>query len=147
MPEQKNREHARSNRFFLKIAGRRLRAYSILTHVGRRSGREYRNPVGAYPLGDGFVIAVLYGRQSQWVRNVMASDSFTLRTKGRDYQLERPEIIPSSQALAAYPRLWQWTLKRQRIDQFVWAHSAPTRDTAITPDPTTTDPCSVSLGV
>ena len=35
MPEKKNREHARSNRFFLKIAGRRLRAYSIVTHVGR----------------------------------------------------------------------------------------------------------------
>ena len=77
------------------------------------------------------MIAVLYGRQSQWVRNVMASDSFTLRTKGRDYQLEQPEIIPSLQALAAYPRLWQWTLKRQRIDQFVWAHSAPTRGTGI----------------
>jgi deazaflavin-dependent oxidoreductase (nitroreductase family) len=67
----------------LKIAGRRLRAYSIVTHVGRRSSRPYRNPVSAYPLGDGFVIAVLYGRESQWVRNVMASGSFTLRTKGR----------------------------------------------------------------
>jgi deazaflavin-dependent oxidoreductase (nitroreductase family) len=115
-------QHSRSNRFFLKIAGRHLRAYSMVTHFGRRSGRAYRNPVGAYPLGDGFVIAVLYGRDSQWVRNVMASGGFTLRTRGRDYQLERPEIIPSSQAVVAYPRLWQWTLKRQKIDQFVWAH-------------------------
>jgi deazaflavin-dependent oxidoreductase (nitroreductase family) len=122
MAEQKNR-HRRSNRFFLKIAGRELRAYSIVTHRGRNSGREYRNPVGAYPLGDGFVIAVLYGSHSQWVRNVMANGSFTLRTKGRDHQLERPEIIPRSQALAAYPRLWRWTLERQQIEQFVWAHS------------------------
>ena len=52
-------QHSRSSRFFLKIAGRRLRAYSIVTHIGRRSGCEYRNPVGAYPLGDGFVIAIL----------------------------------------------------------------------------------------
>ncbi len=121
MTEQEN-AHRRSNRFVLKIAGRQLRAYSIVTHHGRRTGREYRNPVGAYPLGDGFVIAVLYGGRSQWVRNVMARGSFTLRTKGRDYQLERPEIIPRSQALAAYPRLWRWTLRRQQIDEFVWAH-------------------------
>ena len=100
MTEQ-NIQHSRSSRFFLKIAGRRLRAYSIVTHIGRRSACEYQNPVGAYPLGDGFVIAILYGPESQWVRNVMASGGFTLRTKGRDYQLERPEVIPSSQALAA----------------------------------------------
>jgi deazaflavin-dependent oxidoreductase (nitroreductase family) len=121
MTEQ-NSQHSLSNRLFMKIAGRRFRAYSIVTHIGRRSGREYRNPVGAYPLGDGFVLAILYGPESQWVRNVMASGGFTLRTKGYDYQLERPEVIPSSQALAAYPRLWQWTLKRQKVDAFVWAH-------------------------
>ena len=50
-----------SNQLFLKISGRRLRAYSIVKHVGRRSGREYVNPVSAYPLGDGFVITILYG--------------------------------------------------------------------------------------
>jgi hypothetical protein len=36
-----------SNRIFLKISGRRLRAYSIVRHVGRTSGSEYRNPVSA----------------------------------------------------------------------------------------------------
>lgn len=80
-----------------------MRAYSIVRHVGRTSGRAYQNPVSAYPLGDGFVIAVLYGAQSQWVRNVMAAGRFTLRTKGRDYLLERPEIIPPAQALTALP--------------------------------------------
>jgi deazaflavin-dependent oxidoreductase (nitroreductase family) len=79
------------------------RLYSILKHVGRKSTREYQNPVSAYPLGDGFVVAVRYGLQSQWVRNVMANGRFTLRTKGRDFPLEKPEIISPSQALPAYP--------------------------------------------
>jgi hypothetical protein len=88
------------------------------------SGREYRNPVSAYPLGDGFVIAVLYGTQSQWVRNVMAAGRFALRTKGRDYPLERPEIVPVAQALVAFP-LWQrWMLRTRRIRDFVWARRA-----------------------
>jgi deazaflavin-dependent oxidoreductase (nitroreductase family) len=126
MAEDVRRDPVRSlsNRIFLEISGRSLRAYSIVLHVGRASGREYRNPVSAYPLGDGFVIAVLYGRQSQWVRNVMAAGRFALRTKGRDYPLERPEIIPPAQALAAFP-LWQrWILRTRKIQDFVWAHRA-----------------------
>jgi hypothetical protein len=53
-----------ANRGFLMISGRWFRAYSIVRHVGRTSGRAYQNPVSAYPLGDGFVIPVLYGTQS-----------------------------------------------------------------------------------
>lgn len=63
MPTETKRDPVRgaSNRLFLKISGRRLCAYSIVKHVGRRSGRDYANPVGAYPLSDGFVITILYG--------------------------------------------------------------------------------------
>jgi deazaflavin-dependent oxidoreductase (nitroreductase family) len=113
-----------ANRVFLTISGRWFRAYSIVRHVGRTSGRAYQNPVSAYPLGDGFVIPVLYGTQSQWVRNVMAAGRFTLRTKGRDYPLERPEIIPPAQALAAYPALLRRIVRSQRTQDFVWAHRA-----------------------
>ncbi len=111
-----------SNRLFLAISGRWFRAYSIVRHVGRTSGREYRNPVSAYPLGDGFVIAVLYGMQSQWVRNVMAAGRFTLRTRGRDYQLERPQIIPPAQALTAFPPLYRRMMRSRGIQAFVWGH-------------------------
>jgi deazaflavin-dependent oxidoreductase (nitroreductase family) len=111
-----------ANRIFLTISGRWFRAYSIVRHVGRTSGRAYQNPVSAYPLGDGFVIPVLYGTQSQWVRNVMAAGRFTLRTKGRDYLLERPEIIPPAQALGAYPALLRRIMRSQQTQAFVWAH-------------------------
>ena len=116
-----------ANRIILKISGRWLRAYSILTHVGRRSGRQYRNPVSAYPLGDGFVIAILYGAQSQWVRNVMATGRATLRTKGHDYPLERPQIIPPAQALPAFPAPTRTMLRSRNIQHFVWAHRAKPR--------------------
>lgn len=115
---------SRSNQIFLKISGKWFRAYSIVRHVGRRSGTEYRNPVSAYPLADGFVIAVLYGAESQWVRNVMAAGRFTLRTKGRDYLLQRPEIIAPAQALPAFPALTRLMLRSRNIQDFVWAHHA-----------------------
>ena len=113
-----------ANRIFLTISGRWFRAYSIVRHVGRTSGHAYQNPVSAYPLGDGFVIPVLYGTQSQWVRNVMAAGRFTLRTKGRDYPLERPELIAPGQALAAYPALLRRIMRSQQTQAFVWAHRA-----------------------
>lgn len=111
-----------SNQVFLKISGRRLRAYSIVKHVGRRSGRTYVNPVSAYPLGDGFVITILYGLGSQWVRNVLATGRLILVTRGREHALERPELIPGARALPAYPRWQRRMLTNRGIEHFLWAH-------------------------
>ena len=116
--------NGRSNAIFLKIAGGPLRAYSKLTHVGRKSGRVYVTPLGAYPLGDGFVLALLYGDETNvdWCRNVMAADKCRLKTRGQEYVLENPEIIPASQALEAFPPLWRLMLKSRGIQRFVWLH-------------------------
>jgi len=111
-----------SNRLLLRISGRSLRAYSIVRHVGRTTGHEYQNPVSAYPLGDGFVIPVLYGTTSQWIRNAMAAGGFTLRTKGRDHALDRPEIISAARALAGFPRWQRVMLRSRKMDVFMWAH-------------------------
>jgi hypothetical protein len=110
-----------SNRLFLKISGRRLRSYSIVKHVGRRSGREYVNPASAYPLGDGFVIPILYGLDSQWVRNVLETGRLTLVTHGREHPLERPKLIPKSRALPAFPRWQRRVLNSAGIKDFLWA--------------------------
>src|SRR5215472_3545354 len=94
-PGSRSQLNKRSNAIFLKIAGGRLRAYSLLKHVGRSSGKPYATPLTAYPLGDGFVIALLYGDATtvSWCRNVMAAGECTLKTRGEEYVLGRPEII------------------------------------------------------
>ena len=60
------------------------------------------------------VIAVLDAPGSQWVRNVMVNGELTLRTKGRDFLLQRPQIIPLSQALPAYSPLSRRMMKSRR---------------------------------
>lgn len=114
----------RANALFLKIAGGRFRAYSALRHLGRSSGREYVTPLSAYPLGDGFVMAVLYGEASKvdWVRNVIAAGGCVLKTCGEEYVLEKPEIIPASQAEVAYPPFIRWVNRSRGIHEFVWVH-------------------------
>ena len=71
----------------------RLPGFAIVTHVGRRSGREHSNPVNLFRHGDRYVIALTYGADSQWVRNVMAAGSARVLTRGRTIHLVEPEIV------------------------------------------------------
>lgn len=83
----------RYNALILPFAGRQFSPYTLLRHTGRRSGREYQTPLGAYQFGDGFLLGLTYGPDADWCRNVMASGRATLRWHGQEYAVERPEII------------------------------------------------------
>jgi deazaflavin-dependent oxidoreductase (nitroreductase family) len=80
--------------------------FAVLKHVGRRSGRAYETPLGACSFGDGFILPLAYGTEVDWCRNVMAAGTCTLRWKGQEYVLERPEIITGPEAMSVWP-FWQ----------------------------------------
>jgi len=67
--------------------------FAIVTHVGRRSGRTYRTPVNVFRDGDRYVFALTYGRDADWVRNVLAAGRCEIRTRGRTVRLEQPELF------------------------------------------------------
>ncbi|HUH69979.1 MAG TPA: hypothetical protein VLZ05_14655 [Mycobacterium sp.] len=108
-----------------RIAGTRLGMLyfnlSALHHVGRRSGRPYVTPLGAYRLGDGFVLAVAYPKVD-WCENVLAAGKCTLTWNGKNYALERPELIPISDALKAYPLLVRPFIVAAGMKRFLWLH-------------------------
>ena len=89
---------ARANRRVLNpvmsvVAGR-LPYFGLLTHVGRRTGRRYTIPVNVFPDGEhGFRIALTYGRDAEWVRNVRAAGRCTLETRGRKVELVEPRLV------------------------------------------------------
>ncbi|MFN8108365.1 MAG: nitroreductase/quinone reductase family protein [Thermoleophilia bacterium] len=76
---------------------------SVIHHVGRTSGREYRTPVDAEPTDDGFVIASVYGTSSNWVRNVLAAGSAVLVSDGITHRLDRPEVVPLAEVADRFP--------------------------------------------
>jgi deazaflavin-dependent oxidoreductase (nitroreductase family) len=106
----------------LKIAGGPFSPYAVLTHIGRRSGREYKTPLGASPLGDGFVLGLAFGADADWCRNVMAAGTCTLKWHGQEYALEKPEIIPASEALGAFPRWKRFLFVHIGVKQYLWVH-------------------------
>ncbi|MGA3092687.1 MAG: nitroreductase family deazaflavin-dependent oxidoreductase [Terriglobales bacterium] len=66
---------------------------SILTHVGRKSGKVYRTPVNVFRTSNSFIIALTYSSQSEWVKNVLAAGGCELRTRGKRYQLSAPHVV------------------------------------------------------
>jgi deazaflavin-dependent oxidoreductase (nitroreductase family) len=81
-----------TNRITSRSAAR-LPGFGILTHVGRKSGKVYRTPVNVFRVPEGFLIALTYGRESEWVRNVIAAGRCKLETRGVQYQLSAPTIV------------------------------------------------------
>lgn len=81
-----------TNRITSRFAGR-LPGFGILTHVGRKSGRVYRTPVNVFRAPQGFLIALTYGRESEWVKNVLAAGGCELETRGVRYHLSAPTIV------------------------------------------------------
>ena len=81
-----------TNRITSRFAAR-LPGFGILTHIGRKSGRVYRTPVNVFRAREGFLIALTYGRESEWVRNVIAAGGCQLETRSVQYQLSAPTIV------------------------------------------------------
>ena len=71
----------------------RLPGFGVVQHVGRTSGRAYRTPVNVFRSEGRFVIALTYGRNADWVRNVQAAGGCTLTTRGRHHVLTAPQLI------------------------------------------------------
>jgi deazaflavin-dependent oxidoreductase (nitroreductase family) len=70
-----------------------LPGFGIITHVGRKSGRVYRTPVNVFRAPNGFLVALTYGRESEWVKNVLAADGCQLETRGVRHELTAPTIV------------------------------------------------------
>lgn len=82
----------------LRSAGTPGAYAAVIRHVGRTTGRPYETPVGAVATEDGFVIALPYGPNTDWLKNVLACGTATIVDEGSTYALDRPEVVPMAAA-------------------------------------------------
>jgi deazaflavin-dependent oxidoreductase (nitroreductase family) len=71
----------------------RLPGFGVITHTGRKSGRIYRTPVLVFAAPGGYAVALTYGKDTDWVKNVMAAGGCELETRGRQVHLTAPRIV------------------------------------------------------
>ena len=67
--------------------------FGVVVHRGRRSGKEYQTPVNVFATADGYVLALTYGPDTDWVKNVLAAGGCELRTGGRVVRLTAPRLF------------------------------------------------------
>lgn len=72
--------------------------WGVVVHRGRKSGRTFRTPLWVFRRPNGFVIALTYGPETDWVRNVLAAGGCELQTRRRRYQLGAPAVFRDQNA-------------------------------------------------
>jgi len=91
---------------------------ATLHHLGRRTGRRLSTPVMAFPTGRGFVIALTYGPDVQWLRNVEAGEARLVRRRVV-HRLTDPVRRHGDDGARLVPAWTRVALRRLRVDEFV----------------------------
>jgi deazaflavin-dependent oxidoreductase (nitroreductase family) len=84
------RAPALADRLALERAG-------IVIHRGRHSGKTYRTPVNVFAQSDGYAIGLPFGRDVDWVKNVMAAQTCELESHGERVRLCSPRLVHDEQ--------------------------------------------------
>jgi len=108
-----------TNKLLIHIAGKNLGLFAILSHIGRKSGKIYKIPIIVVPVQNGFVIALSYGKKTDWYENVKAKGGCSLTWKKREYDLINPEFIDQKQGMAAFPSLFRLGLSMMGIQYYL----------------------------
>jgi deazaflavin-dependent oxidoreductase (nitroreductase family) len=86
----------------LRSAGRAGSPTSVVEHIGRRTGQRYETPVAVVPADDGFVVALPYGPNTDWLKNVLAAGRATIRFDGRIHEVDRPTVVEMAEVGDAF---------------------------------------------
>jgi deazaflavin-dependent oxidoreductase (nitroreductase family) len=108
----------------LRTAGSKGAHTSIVRHVGRNSGQIYETPVVAAPVDDGFVIALPYGPDTDWLKNLFAAGRAEVVFDGGTHEVEGPERIAIEEATAHFAAREQRLHKQFRVRDGVRVRSA-----------------------
>jgi deazaflavin-dependent oxidoreductase (nitroreductase family) len=75
----------------------------VLVHRGRKSGRLYKTPVEILmddPELDEFIVSPMWGRDSDWYRNVLAGGLVEVHVRGEERRVEWRELDDASRQAA-----------------------------------------------
>jgi deazaflavin-dependent oxidoreductase (nitroreductase family) len=107
-----------TNRLTRPLAGR-LPWFGVLEHVGRRSEEVRQTPLNVFRHGaDGWIVALTYGPDVQWVRNVLAAGRCRMLVQGRWLELVEPRRFRDPRR-AQVPLIVRGALTLLRVEWFL----------------------------
>jgi deazaflavin-dependent oxidoreductase (nitroreductase family) len=113
-----------TNRLTRPLAAR-LPWFAVVEHVGRRSGQLRQTPLNAFDRGSGrWTVALTYGPDVQWVRNVLAAGRCRMMVQGRWIELAEPRRYHDP-ARRHVPLVVRWALTVLHVEWFLELREAP----------------------
>jgi deazaflavin-dependent oxidoreductase (nitroreductase family) len=118
------------NRVTSRVARRGRGPFSLIRHVGRKTGKTYETPVILARLGNDFVAELTYGPEVAWYRNAVAAGGCVVIFQGSEYRIDRIEPCDPEAGLRAFgfPALVVLRVLRRR--DFRLLHNAGPAQTA-----------------
>ena len=100
------------NRLTLRAARSGRGPFSLVRHVGRKTGVVYETPLILAATPDAFVAELTYGPTVSWYRNIVAAGHCIVVYKGTEYSVDRIDPCTEAFGLSAFgpPATWVLTL-------------------------------------
>lgn len=107
-----------TNRLLSRLVGK-VPNLAILHHQGRKSGTPYHVPIMAFPLGDTVAIALTYGTDVDWLKNIVAMNGCTVTAADREWALTSPRIVRGAELPGPLPPPFRVFLRLLHVDTYV----------------------------
>jgi deazaflavin-dependent oxidoreductase (nitroreductase family) len=92
--------------------------FSLIRHVGRKTGTDYETPVILARVPEGFVAELTYGEDVNWYRNIVAAGGCAVVFCGKEYRVSAVEPYDSGAGRAAYPAPFRVVLRLTGRDEY-----------------------------
>ena len=102
-----------------------LPGLGVVVHRGRTTAKGYRTPVNVFPRpGDRYVLALTYGADTDWVKNVIAAGGCELLTRGTHLELTAPRLFHDENRREIRP-VERTILGLLHVDDFLELYAVP----------------------
>lgn len=113
------------NPLALWMARRGVGPFSLVRHVGRKSGATFETPLILARVPDGFITELTYGTSVNWYRNITATGGHGIIVwHGHEYPIDRIEPCPTEDGLRAFGPARSTVLRLLRRREFRMLHEA-----------------------
>lgn len=112
------------NRVTLRAARSGRGPFSLVRHVGRKTGAVYETPLILARAHDGFVAELTYGPDVAWYRNIVDAGHCVIVFKGVEHQIERIEPCTPEDGLRAFGNPAGFILKLLHRHDFRLLHES-----------------------
>ncbi len=112
------------NRLTVRVAPW-MPGFGVVIHRGRRSGNQYRTPINVFVRDGGYLVALTYGPDADWVKNVLAAGGCELRSRRRTHRSTSPRLEHRHEP-AGLPLVVRSILRLAKVRDFLAPDLSPT---------------------